>query len=99
MAVLVSILAIACFCIAAFQLFCVKFEAYVVLAAGAIFLALGSTRWTNEYVTKYLTYAVNVGFRMMVIIVILGLMQPMLTQIGADFTMKLGGGADFMIPI
>jgi type IV secretion system protein TrbL len=72
-AVLVTVVVIVAYVIAAAQLLCVNIESYIMLAAGAIFLALGSSRWTNEYVTKYFSYAVTVGLRLLVLLLIIGL--------------------------
>ena len=66
------VIAIAYVVVAA-QYFTLKIETYVLFAVGAIFLGLGSSSWTKEYVTKYLNYAINVGVRLLVLILILSL--------------------------
>ncbi len=71
--------------IAAAQLLCLHIEQVIVLAAGAVFLGFGASKWTNEYVTKYLTYALTVGMRTMVILVILGLMGTMTDSLSTEF--------------
>jgi P-type conjugative transfer protein TrbL len=64
----------------AVQLLALNIESYVLLAAGAIFLGLGSSRWTNEYTTKLFSYALNVGFRLLVLILVLGLTKDLVTD-------------------
>lgn len=57
--------------IMSFQLLMANIEAYILLAAGAIFLGLGSSRWTNEYVGKYFTYTMGVGLRILVMLLVM----------------------------
>jgi len=85
-AVLVTIVAVIAYIIVAAQLLCLNIEAAVLLAAGAIFLGLGASRWTNDYVTKYLTYTMTVGMRLLVLLLILGLTQTFVDGIGATYT-------------
>ena len=74
-AAFVSLGVIICFVIVAAQYFVLKVESYILFAAGAIFLGLGSSSWTKEYVSKYLNYAINVGVRLLVLILIISLMD------------------------
>lgn len=74
-AAFVSLGIIICFVIVAAQYFVLKVESYILFAAGAIFLGLGSSSWTKEYVSKYLNYAINVGVRLLVLILIISLMD------------------------
>lgn len=71
--------------IIAAQYFVVKMESYILFAAGAIFLGMGSSQWTNEYVTKYLNYAVTVGVRLLVLILILALVLGTVDGMVAGF--------------
>ena len=55
-----------CFVLMAAEYFCALMESYILLATGAVFLGLGSSTWTKDYVTKYLNYAITVGVRLLV---------------------------------
>jgi type IV secretion system protein TrbL len=83
------IIAIAYVVVAA-QYFTLKIETYVLFAAGAIFLGLGSSSWTKEYVTKYLNYAINVGVRLLVLILILSLTLNAVNNMVGGFSLGFG---------
>jgi type IV secretion system protein TrbL len=72
--------------IIAAQYFTLKVESYILFAAGAIFLGLGSSSWTKEYVSKYLNYAITVGVRLLVMILILSLMLGAINRMSEGFT-------------
>ena len=68
-----------------FAIVCVHFvmamvESYIVLGAGYIFLGFGGSRWTSSYVERYIGLAVNVGVRLMVLYLLIGLGQTFATQ-------------------
>jgi type IV secretion system protein TrbL len=68
-----------------FAVVCVHFvmamvESYIVLGAGYIFLGFGGSRWTSSYVERYIGLAVNVGVRLMVLYLLIGLGQTFATQ-------------------
>jgi len=71
--------------IVAAQFFCLKVESAILLAAGAIFLGLGSSSWTRDYVSKYFNYTINVGVRLLVLILILSLTMGQLNDIVVAF--------------
>lgn len=50
-----------------------KIESYVVLGAGYIFLGFGGSRWTANYVERYLGLAIATGTRLMVLYLLIGL--------------------------
>lgn len=77
-AVFVTIAVVVCHVIIALQLLALNIESYILLAAGAFLLALGSSRWTSEYVSKYLQYALTVGMRLLVLLLILGITRSVL---------------------
>src|SRR5581483_169665 len=85
-AALVTIGIVIAYVILAAQYFTLKIESYILFAAGAIFLGLGSSSWTKEYVSKYLNYAINVGVRLLVLILILSLVASAVAQMGNSFT-------------
>ena len=72
--------------VVAAQYFTLKLESYVLFAAGAIFLGMGSSSFTRDYVTKYLNYAINVGVRLLVLILILSITLNEVSQQGSGFT-------------
>ncbi|HVK56536.1 MAG TPA: P-type conjugative transfer protein TrbL [Burkholderiales bacterium] len=76
--------------VTAIQLLALNIESYVLLAAGAIFLGLGSSRWTNEYTTKLFSYALNVGFRLLVLILVLGLTKDLVQDALDGFEFEVG---------
>jgi type IV secretion system protein TrbL len=81
---LVTVGIIVAFVVLAAQYFTLKMESYILFAAGAIFLGLGSSSWTKDYVSKYLNYAINVGVRLLVLILVLALMLDALNRLGAN---------------
>jgi type IV secretion system protein TrbL len=55
-------------------------ESYVVIGAGYIFLGFGGSRWTTPYAEKYVSQVINVGTRLMVLYLVIGLGQQFATQ-------------------
>lgn len=55
-------------------------ESYVVIGAGYIFLGFGGSRWTTPYAEKYVSQVVNVGTRLMVLYLVIGLGQQFANQ-------------------
>lgn len=51
----------------------VLLETFIAASAGIILLALGATRWTYKYATRYLMYAMSVGMKLFVLTIIVGL--------------------------
>ena len=68
-----TIIVAVAYIIVAAQFCCLKIETYVLFAVGAVFLGLGGNSFTKDWTTKYLTYAMNVGVRLLVLILILSL--------------------------
>lgn len=71
--------------IIAAQYFTLKVESYIMLVASTVFLVFGISSWTNEYVGKYLNYAINVGVRLLVLILVLGLAKDITVMQGFTF--------------
>ena len=84
-----------CFVLMAAEYFCALMESYILFATGAVFLAFGSSNWTKDYVQKYLNYAIAVGVRLLVMMLVWALFAllapsdafswdygPMLEQLG-----------------
>jgi type IV secretion system protein TrbL len=82
LAAITSIIVAFAYVIVAAQFFTLKVESYVLFAAGAIFLGMGSNSFTKDYVTKYLNYAINVGVRLLVLILILSLTLTAVNKMG-----------------
>ena len=49
------------FVVAAGQLLVALIESYFVISAAIIFLGFGGSRWTQDFVQKYLGYAIAIG--------------------------------------
>lgn len=62
-------------------------EFYIVGYAGFVLLALGGSRWTSDFAVAYLKYAVSVGMKLFVLLVIAGLGYSIIREsiIGADY--------------
>jgi len=59
--------AIAAYCLLAFA------EAYIVTAAGILFLGFGSAGWTSEYAKRYITYCISIGAKLYALFLVIGL--------------------------
>lgn len=60
------------FVVVAGQLLVTIIESYFVISAAAIFLGFGGSRWTQDFVQKYLGYAISVGVKLMFIYLLIG---------------------------
>ncbi|HVZ42786.1 MAG TPA: type IV secretion system protein [Ramlibacter sp.] len=76
---LVSLVVLVCYLIIALQLLMLQIEMGLLMAAGAVFLGLGGSRWTRDYVQKYLNHALVTGFRYLVLMMVLSV-----TMAGAE---------------
>ena len=90
LAVFVSVVVVICFVITAAQYFCLKMEACILFAAGALFLALGSSSFTKDYVSKYLSYAMSVGTRLLVLILTMSLLINAANTLAPTYTFDYG---------
>lgn len=61
-----------CFLYIGIQLLVLLVESYIVIGGGVILLGFGGSRWTTDFATKYLQYAVSVGMRLMVLYLVIG---------------------------
>ena len=68
---LVSLCVLICYFIIALQLVMLQIEMILLMAAGAIFLGLGGSRWTREYVQTYMKHALTTGLRYLVLMMVL----------------------------
>ncbi len=78
------------FAVIACQLLVALVESYFVLSAGVIFLGFGGSRWTNDFVQKYLGYAVATGVKLMMMYLIIGAAN----SISASWPDMLNASAD-----
>lgn len=60
------------FIVVAGQLLVTLIESYIVCSAAIIFLGFGGSRWTQDFVQKYLGYSIAVGVKLMLIYLIIG---------------------------
>jgi type IV secretion system protein TrbL len=77
-----------CFVLMAAEYFCALMESYILFATGAVFLGLGSSRWTKDYVMKYLNYAIAVGVRLLIMMLCWALFSLMTA--GQSFSWDYG---------
>jgi type IV secretion system protein TrbL len=73
--VLASMIVLLAYCMITLSFIMAKIESFIVLGAGLIFLGFGGSRWTSNYVERYLALAVSTGVRLMVLYMIIGLGQ------------------------
>jgi type IV secretion system protein TrbL len=81
---LVAIVTFLAFLFVAAQLLVTLIECYLVVGAGVILLGFGGSRWTTDFSTKYLQYAVGTGIKLMLIYLIVGAAQPLFDSIILD---------------
>jgi len=74
-AVLSCIFLIVGFALLAIQLFIVKVEMAIVMAAGLLMLGFSGSRWTMNFAEKYLGYGVSVGAKFIIIALLAGFAQ------------------------
>lgn len=67
------IMVVLCYVFIVIQFIMAKVESFIVLSAGFIYLGFGGSRWTSSYVERFLSSAVGVGIRLMVIYLMIGI--------------------------
>ena len=77
-----------CFALIAAIVIVTLVEMYIVTYAGIILLGFGGSAFTKDYAVKYLTYAVSVGLKMMVMGLVVGIGQSILTSTAQGFQNK-----------
>lgn len=72
------------------QLLVTLIESYIAVGLGVILLGFGGSRWTTDFATKYLQFAVGTGIKLMVLYAIVGGGQTLFSglMIDADQLMK-----------
>ncbi len=74
-AILASIIIIFSFAIIASQLLIALIESYIVISAGVLFLGFGGSRWTLEFMQKYISYSFAVGVKLFMLYLLIGIGQ------------------------
>lgn len=97
---LMAIVTFLCFLWVAGQLLVTLIETYVCVGGGVILLGFGGSRWTTDFATKYLQYAVGTGLKLMILYLIVGTGQTLLgsnlvieTEHLVESTLAAMGGA------
>ncbi len=70
-------------------------ESYIVVSAGILLLGFSANRFTAQYTSKYLSYAVSVGVKLFVLYLIIGVGSILATHWGE---LVIQGGAKNMSP-
>jgi len=77
---------IICFALIAAFMILALIEAYVVISAGVIFMGFGGSRWTKDFATRTLVYAVSVGAKLFVLQLLVSLGAQVFRELGASVT-------------
>lgn len=64
---LAALIVIVCFAIITAYLILALVESYIVISAGVLFMGFGGSRWTKDFATKILIYAVSVGAKLFIL--------------------------------
>src|SRR5215218_4922381 len=83
-----ALVIVTCFALIAAIVIVTMVEMYIVTYAGIILLGFGGSAFTKDYAVKYLTYAVSVGLKLMVMGLVVGIGQSILTSTAQGFQNK-----------
>ncbi|CAJ0807446.1 hypothetical protein R77560_04576 [Ralstonia thomasii] len=81
---LMALLIFLAFLWVAAQLLVTLVESYIAIGLGVILLGFGGSRWTTDFATKYLQFAVGTGIKLMVLYAIVGGGQSLFTGLVID---------------
>jgi type IV secretion system protein TrbL len=70
--VLCAVIVFMCFLFICVQLLLTQVEALILLSAGIIFLGMGGSRWTAPYVERYVSIAISIGTKLMLLFLMVG---------------------------
>jgi type IV secretion system protein TrbL len=73
--VISAFLVVIAFAIIAIQFIVTMLESYLVIGAGAVMLGFSGSRWTMNFAEKYLSYAMSVGGKLIVVTMLVGFGQ------------------------
>ncbi len=82
--IFVALVIFAAFLVVAAQLLVTLIESYLVVGAGVILLGFGGSRWTTEFATKYLQHAFGTGLKLMMLYLVIGAGQTIVTGMVID---------------
>ena len=68
-----AIVIVLAFAVIAGQLLVALVESYIAISAGLLFLGFGGSRWTTDFVQKYIGYAVATGVKLFMLYLIIGI--------------------------
>ena len=88
-----GIVMVVAFAILASQLLIALVESYIALSAGVIFLGFGGSRWTQDFVQKFIGYGVATGVKLMVLYLIVGIGNGEAASWGAMVSDAMANGA------
>lgn len=68
-----AIVIVLAFAVIAGQLLVALVESYIAISAGLLFLSFGGSRWTTDFVQKFIGYAVATGVKLFMLYLIIGI--------------------------
>jgi len=68
-----AIVIVLAFAVIAGQLLVALVESYIAISAGLLFLGFGGSRWTTDFVQKFIGYAVATGVKLFMLFLIIGI--------------------------
>lgn len=86
-----AVFIIIAFVVVAGQLLVTLIESYFVISAAAIFLGFGGSRWTQDFVQKYIGYSISVGVKLMFIYLLIGASSTLFDGWAAKLTSATAG--------
>src|SRR5439155_19273250 len=60
------------FCAITIQFVMAMVESYILVAAAFVFLGFGGSRWSSPYVERYISLAVSIGVKIMLLYLLIG---------------------------
>lgn len=79
-----SLVLMICFALISAFLMLALIEMYIVTGAGIVLLGFGGSRFTKDFAVKYLTYAVSVGVKLLVMQLIVGIGEAIVSDWQTD---------------
>lgn len=86
-----AIVMVLAFSVMAAQLLIALVEGYIAVSAGMLFLGFGGSRWTTDFVQKFIGYAVATGVKLFMLYLIVGIGNTQAATWAAALTAALGG--------
>lgn len=94
-----AIIMVLAFAVIAGQLLIALVESYIAISAGMLFLGFGGSRWTTDFVQKFIGYAVATGVKLFMLYLVIGIGNTQAQTWGPMLTAALGapGGEKFQV--